>query len=363
MKEKLNWFHVAVLVYMIELDTTAFSLPNVMAENIGLNGWAVILPLSAVSSLNLLLYRWLYRVGGGRSVFQILQSVFPKALLVPGYVLLAAFWVYISSLIGKNFILISQMFALFSTDSMLIFLLYCAMIYALLIKGLYAIAKATTVFFLLSFWMNLLIPYFARYWSPIRLTHFIFQGAEHGHTLHGWAETFMVFVGYELILFLFPYTDKKSKLFKGVFIGHWLISFVYVFVGLVSYGFFSFDELKQLQFPLITSLQYLEFPFLNRPENLVFTFFLYSNLVSSVFFAFAALTTIKQVFPKAKNRTLEGALVIAIYSCGFVSQTLSQSDLHIRHAYFAEMGIAFAMPILLIPVAYIGRRKEASKSV
>lgn len=361
MKEKLNWLHIAVLIYMIELDSTVFGLPHLMAKHIGLNGWAAIIPLSMVASFNLLLYWWLYRVGGGRSASQILQSVFPKAMLVPGYVVMAAFWAYISSLVGKNFILISQMFALYSTNPMLIFLLYCGMVYVLLSKGIYAIVKASTVFFLLSFWMNVLIPYFARYWSPIRLTPFIFQGSEHGHTLYGWAEVFMVFVGYELCIFLFPHADKKSKLFQGVFIGHWLISIVYIFVGLVSYGFFSFGELKHLQFPLITSLQYLEFPFLNRPENLVFTFFIYSNLVSSVLFAYAALTTVKQVFPKAKKKVTEGALVIAIYLCGFVSQTQPRSDILIRNAYFTEMVVAFAMPVLLLPVAYYSRRKGGSK--
>lgn len=361
MKEKLNWYHIAILIYMIELDTTAFSLPRVLAENIGTNGWAAIIPLTVVASLNLLLYAWLYRVGGGKSAFQIVQSVFPRALLIPGYVALGVFWMFLSSLIGKNFILISQMFALYSTNGMLIFLLYCAMVYFLLIKGLYSIVKATTVFFLLSFWMNILIPYFAKYWSAIRLTPFIFQGAEHAHTLHGWAESYMVFVGYELCLFLFPYTDRKSKLFKGVFIGQWLISIVYMFVGLVSYGFFSFQEVQELQFPLITSLQYLEFPFLNRPENLVFTFFLYSNLVSSVLFAFAALSTLKQVFPKAKAKKMEGALAVGIYLCGFASKTLLQSETLIRHTYFIEMGIAFAMPAMLIPVAYYAKRRGARK--
>ncbi|CAI6047988.1 hypothetical protein [Cohnella sp. JJ-181] len=39
MKEKLNGFHVALLIYMIELDVTVFMLPRMVAVNIGTNGW------------------------------------------------------------------------------------------------------------------------------------------------------------------------------------------------------------------------------------------------------------------------------------------------------------------------------------
>lgn len=360
-KEKLNWFHIALLVQMIELDTTVFSQSRVLAENIGTNGWVALIPLSVAATLNLLLYMWVYRTGGGQSAYQLLQAVFPKPMLYPVYLALAGFWIYIGGLIGKNYILISQMFALYSSNSMLIFLLYCAMVYALLAKGIYAIVKATTVFFFMFIWITGFIPYIAKDWSLVRMTPFFLQGAEHRLSLHGLAESFMVFVGYELFLFLFPYTDKKSKLFKGVFLGHWVITLLYLITVIVSFGFFSFDELKELQFPLISTLQYLELPFLNRPENLVFTLFIYPNLISSVLFGFAALTALQQIFPRARSKWLEGALVIAMFCCGFGVKTLIHSEVLIRNAKFIETGIAFALPVVLIPVAYLARRKGASK--
>lgn len=358
MREKLNVFHIAILIYMIELDTTVFSQSRVLAENIGTNGWLALIPLSGLASVNLLLYRWVYRAGGGRSAYSLMEAVFPKALLAPAYVVLAVFWIFLGSLIGKNFILISQMLAFQSTNSMLIFLLYCMMLYALLVKDLYSIVKATTIFFILSFALNALVPYFYRDWSAMRLTTSVFQGSNTGQTFFGWVEAYMVFVGYELILFLFPYTDKKSKLFKGVFIGHWLITFVYIVAVLVSFGFFSFEELKELQFPLISTLEYLELPFLNRPENLAFTFFIFSNLVSSVMFCFASLTALRQLFPKSKPKLLEGAISAMAFAFGLSSRTLTESDELIQLAYYAEMALAFGMPLALVPTAYIAKRKE-----
>ncbi|CAM3874385.1 GerAB/ArcD/ProY family transporter [Cohnella lubricantis] len=361
MKEKLNWFHIALLVHMFELDTTVFSQSRVLAENIGTNAWAALIPLSAIASMNLLLYLWLYRIGGGQSVYRLMHAVIPKPLLYPVYLALAGFWIYIGGLTGKNFILISQMFALYSTNPMAIYLLYCGMVFALLTKGLYAIVKATTVFFFMFIWVNALVPYFATEWSVHRLTPYLFQGAEHGLSLHGLAESYVIFAGYEFCLFLFPYTDKKSKLFKGVFLGHWVITLLYTNSVLLAFGFFSFEEVQELQFPLISTLEYLELPFLNRPENLVFTFFIYPNLISSVLFGFAALTALREVFSRAKGKWLEGAIVIAMFLSGYAVTTLIQSELLIRNAKFIEIGLAFAMPAALIPIAYIARRKGAGK--
>jgi len=358
MREKLNWFHVMVLVYMIEFDITAFSLARVIAENIGTNGWLALILLSIAASFNIFLYWAVYRVAKGKSFFQIMESFIPRGPLVPVYLGLAAFWVLLGSLIGKNFVIISQMLSFQSTHPMYIFLLYCLLIYAMLVKDLYSIVKATTVFFLLTFWMNALVPYFFSDWKAVRLTPFIFQGSEHGHSLHGWAEVYMVFVGYELCLFLFPHSDRKTKLFRGVLLGHLLISAAYVTTVLVTYGFFSFEQLKELQFPLINTLEYLELPFLNRLENMVFTFFLFSNLVTTVMFCFASLSTLKHVFPRAKGKTLETVIICLVFVSGFLTKTVRESDELLRALYFTEMALAFGLPLLLIPMAYFANRKE-----
>ncbi|WP_420871892.1 GerAB/ArcD/ProY family transporter [Cohnella rhizosphaerae] len=73
--------------------------------------------------------------------------------------------------------------------------------------------------------------------------------------------------------FLFPFSDAKTKLFKGVLAGHAIITSTYLLTIAISFGFFSFEEVKILQFPVIHTLEYIEIPFINRVENLVFPFF------------------------------------------------------------------------------------------
>lgn len=360
MKEKLNGFHVALLVYMLELDVTLFMLPRLVASEIGTNGWLGFLGLSLIATFNIWLYRLVYRAGGGRSVFDIAEGALPKAVLYPVYVLLALLWLSIGAFAGKTFILIFQTLTFQTSSPMLIFCLYCLLVYALLTKDLYSIVKASTVFFLLTVWILSLTPYFFRDWSLHRFTSFFFEGTKNGHTLAGLLDVYTVFIGYELCMFLFPYSEAKTKLFKGVFAGHALISSVQLLAIAISFGFFSFEEVKILEFPVIHTLEFIEMPFINRVENLVFPFFLFSNLVSSVMFAFAALSGVRRMLPKFSQKQLALPLTAILFLFGFLPTAFREAAEWIRFAYFSETGVAFALPLLLLLFIKLGKPSKGA---
>ncbi|MCC3375460.1 GerAB/ArcD/ProY family transporter [Cohnella sp. REN36] len=361
MKEKLNRFHIGIFIYMIELDVTVFSLPRLVAENFGTNGWLGLLALSLVAFANIGLIHFVYRLGKGRSIFQIIETALPKWCAYPLYVLLAGFWLSVGAFIGKDFILIFQMLAFQSTDSMLIFFMYCLMAYFLLIKDLYSIMKAVTLFFILTTALNGLFPFFFQEWKLIRLTTSFFQDAQPGgHSLYGMAEMYTVFVGYELCMLMFPYVNEKSKLFQGVYFGQLFTVFLQQLFVWVSFGFFSFPELKVLSYPLIHTLEYVEFPFINRMENLIFPFFLFSNLLSTVFFSFASMLCLRRIFPQARPKLIEFFLILGVFLLGYIPKILRQSELLVRHSYFIEIGIAIVLPLLLLLFIKVGqwRQKE-----
>lgn len=362
MKEKLNGFHVALLIYMIELDVTVFMLPRTVAVNIGTNGWLGFLGLSLIAAFNIWLYRLVYRAGGGRSVFDISEAVLPKFALFPVYGMLSLLWLAIGAFAGKSFVLVFQTLSFQTSSDMQIFAVYCLLVFMLLSKDLYNIVKASSVFFLLSIWMILLAPYFFKDWSYHRFTTFLFKGTENGFSLSGLLDVYAVFIGYELCVFLFPFSDAKTKLFKGVFAGHALITSTNLIAILISFGFFSFEEVKILQFPVIHTLEYIELPFINRVENLVFPFFLYSNLITTVMFAFAARSALGRMLPRVEAKRFALPLAAALFALGFFPSVFREAATLIRLTYFTETGVAFALPLLLLLLLKIGGNasREAS---
>jgi hypothetical protein len=53
MKEKLYPVHIAILVYMIQTGVVVFSLPRIMAEAFGYNGWLMVPVFTLIAALNL----------------------------------------------------------------------------------------------------------------------------------------------------------------------------------------------------------------------------------------------------------------------------------------------------------------------
>ncbi len=357
MKEKLNVFHIAILIYMIELDITIFELPRVIAQNIGTNGWLGFIALSCLASFNIYLYWLVYKMGNGRSVFHILEGAIPKAFLYPFYLLCALVWIGLASLIGKHFIFVFQLLFLQSMNPMIIFFLLCIMVYSLLSKDLYSISKASTMFFILTIWILGLSFFYFNDWKIIRFTTSYFQGASEAPSIHGWAEVYQAFIGYELCMFLFPYVNKESKWFRGVFGGHWLVTFVQLIVIWITFGFYSLKQLQTFLYPLINLWGYVELPFINRIESIIFPFFLLVNLISTVMYCFAALVTVKQIFPKARPKLLEIVITCITYIAGFITLTLRKSEELLSFTFNIETGIAFSFPIILIIILQLQKRK------
>lgn len=208
MREKLNQYHIAILVYMIQSAFMFFNLPRLLAENFGTNGWIALLICSAVATVNIFLISLVYRHGRGRSIFAILEQSIPKWILVPFYFGMAAVSALFGCLVMKQYVLLFQMVA-FPTTNPMVFKFLCDILVLLLMrKGLYNISKAATIFYYCTFWLFFLLPYFLGEFRWVRLTPFLFQGGT--HQLEDWLEVYMAFLGYELSLF-FSLMSRKRR--------------------------------------------------------------------------------------------------------------------------------------------------------
>ncbi|MBB3112095.1 lysylphosphatidylglycerol synthetase-like protein (DUF2156 family) [Paenibacillus phyllosphaerae] len=356
MQEKLHGYHIALIVYMLELDVTVFSLPRIVAENLGTNGWIGLILLAFVAVCNIALIQLVYRAGKGRSIYEIAEQSIPKLLLYPVYLLLAIFWIGLGSFIGKKYVLIYQMISFPTTSASLLYISIALLAYYMLTKGIYNMGKAITLFCYMTIILTVLLFYYTNDWELSRFTTYLFQGAAEGHSFKNWLEVYTIFVGYEITLFLFPYSDKKT-LFKGVYCGQILNLTIYLILIMLCFGFFSFEQLKSIMYPVINLLSYIELPFLNRLENLVFTLFLFSNVISIALFSWMALTATQRVFPRVKLRFLELGILALSVGISFYPSILRDSEKLLRYAMYGEAGLAFMLPLLLLALLFFQNKK------
>jgi hypothetical protein len=358
LKEKLNAYHIALLIFMVEYNVIIISLPRIVAENLGTNGWVGFLMLFVLSLGNLFLYSILNRMSDGQSVFEIAEKSIPTVILYPIYIGLALLWIALGSIIGKQYILIYQLIAFSTTHPMVLYTLYAIMLYLLLVKGIYNIAKAVTIFSYFAIVLAFLSFYFFDEWRIVRFTPFLFKGGtEGGFTFTNWLEIYVSFVGYELCMFLFPHVERNSKWFKGVYIGHSIMGFNYMIVLLVATGFYSLRQLQALSYPVINLLAYIEMTFINRVENLIITIILYMNLVTSCMFCWAALLALQRIFRNVKPKVMEFIIVLMSLWIASYPRILRDSEKLLRYTAYTEIAFAFTAPVILILLLKLQQRK------
>ncbi|WP_027084570.1 GerAB/ArcD/ProY family transporter [Cohnella panacarvi] len=346
MKEALSYAHVVILIYMVQTGVTVFSLPQIEAQYFGTNGWLSVLFVFAAVSVNIFFMALVYRIGNGKSIFDLMEQVLPKWTLIPLYGFLIGVWSMIGLMIVKEYVLIFQMMAFPTTDPMLLKLVVDLLILYLVTKGIYNIGKAASVFFWLNVWMLFLLFFFFGDFDWSRMTTFVFQGGE--DRKEGFIAIASAFLGYELCMLLFPYADRKTKIIRATLMGNGLLTFSYLTLSIVAFGFFSVQQLKEMMFPLLDLMAYIVLPFVERLENFFYGLFLFSIIVTSTVYLWAATETSKRLFPRIASKYLSFVLVAFQYAVSFLPDTLDEVKNWLELFGQIEIGIAIGLPLFVL---------------
>ncbi|MCD8509527.1 MAG: hypothetical protein LRY73_06340 [Bacillus sp. (in: Bacteria)] len=110
MEEKIHYSNLMIMVYMIQSAILLFSLPRILAEGFGTNGWLAVFLLSFIGLVNILLINLVYTKGKGRAVTSILEEALPKWIYYPMYLLMIGFfWSYCRNWWQKTICLLSKL--------------------------------------------------------------------------------------------------------------------------------------------------------------------------------------------------------------------------------------------------------------
>ncbi|WP_308635046.1 GerAB/ArcD/ProY family transporter [Paenibacillus silvisoli] len=353
--EKLSAFHMTILVFMTQFGVVIFSLPQLLSKTFGTNGW-IILPLyGVIVILNLVLIGAVHKLGKGKSIFVILEKAIPRLLLIPLYLFLLAVWSMLGCLVSKEYVLLFQMIAFPTTNPMIFKILMDVLLIWLLTKGLYNISKASTVFFWASVWMILLVFLFWGDFKFSRLTPFILKGGE--GALKDYVGIYAAFLGYEISILTFQYTDAKTRFLRSSIYGSLLTTVFYTYICLIAFGFFSLGQLNKMLYPLLDLMAYIRFPFIERLENLFYGFFLFTTLLTVVMYQWAAKEACRRILPKVNDNILGAVIILGAYLIAFIPDTLGEVQDWLQMFSELECIVAFALPLLLLLVIGLGGKK------
>jgi voltage-gated potassium channel Kch len=343
MKEKLSPFQASILIYLMQSGVTLFSLPRLVAEAFGTNGWIGLIIISFIVNINLVLIWFVFKISKGKSMFEII-AIFPKWITLPFCLFIAVVWMLLGIMVMVKFSMILKV--LFYQNVSLIYFLTMGYIlmYLLLKKDLYQIAKSTVVIFYFTVWTVFLLAFHLPEFSFIRLTPFIFKGET--DMWKGGLSIFTALLGYELSI-LFVHMIERKQL-RSLIAGNSITLLIYFGVTFVSFGFFSFEQLLREMYPVVTLLGYISFPVLERVENFTFSIFGLKVLMTTVMYLWGSKELIQYQFKTIKSTFLLIGILIICFFLSFIPKVIKDVEQWLTYITYAATAIAFLLPILLL---------------
>lgn len=355
MNEKLHSSQIVFIVYMIQSGVTIFALPRIVAEAYGTNGWVGLIIMSAIVCMNLYFIYLVYKKGDGRSVFEIWEKKITKVLLFPVYFLMIGFSLILAIMITNNYALLIKLMLFKEVHLSVLVSIILIIVLFLLNKGVYNVAKVTSVFFFIIILYVFLIPAVLPDFQFTRMTTHFFKGDL--DIWHGSVKVYTAFLGYSIILFLFPFMEKNCRLGRAMYIGHFLTTAIYLFICIVSFGFFSFEQLKNTLYPTLMLLKYVQTPVIERIENVTFSAFLLSTIITTSYYYWLAVEFLKRFFKKANESQLIFSVILLTFIISLFVEKKREIDYLLYIAIYPYIVMSFLLPLLALLALKLDKKR------
>lgn len=355
--EKFKPFYLFFITYMTQMGIVFFSLPNIIADHFGYNGWIMIIPISVVVLIHIGLIAKIYSFNKGESIFETIESLNSKAkmILMLLYISLSIFWSILAVTIAKHYAHVMKFLYFPYTDIQWFVLLTLILAFYLVTRGIITIVHITTIFFFLSAPIIFLLFYFVPDFSFLQFSTFLFN--ENKDFYGGIIELYTAFLGFEVILFMFPYISKEKSGFKYVFWAHLYTSFVYLIVTIFSYGFNSIQQLTRQVYPVVTLMKYIEFEFIEQLDSIIFILFYLKVLITITMYVWISLVTLKRVV-KWSDNLIVFVLLIVGYLSTLPFVTKKESIILLSALTKVQLFLSVFLPLLLLMIIFKKRRSN-----
>ncbi len=122
--------------------------------------------------------------------------------------------------------------------------------------------------------------------------------------------------------------------------------------------YFSFEQLKLISFPVLNLIAYVEIELIERIESLVFNLFLMKILITVVMYLWAAKLLLHRGIPSMNEKWLAPILILVAFFITLRVDVVYELAPWLLIFGFAAAGIAIGLPILLLLILWIRRRRN-----
>lgn len=271
---------------------------------VGYGGWIMPLVYGIVIQLLLLLFFKLLKYYPNHTLFEINTLLLGKVagnfinFMIFIYAILVIFRV-IKSYVHIVTLLTFQFNPTFWIITALLFVTF-----SLVSKGnIISLAQYHILSFFLSIWI---ILFLISGFNKGDITHLLpllnFTASD---LMEAFPKGYFSFIGFEFILFFYPFINNQDRACKHTSIALWVVVFMYSLVTIASVIHYTDWELQHIQYPLVNFMQEVQFSYVVRIDNLFINLWLLLVVGTAAAYIWIAKNALNQISRKKKMKTLK----------------------------------------------------------
>ncbi|SMG53688.1 GerAB/ArcD/ProY family transporter [Paenibacillus aquistagni] len=350
MNPHLKSFGLTTLMFLVIRGVTFFTLPSLVTRIYGTNSW-ILIPAYVLVTLGgmALLIKGMEK-HHQQSIFEVVHLHFPPFIAKLFSCLLILNFLAVGLTIINEYISMFQ----FTVDSSVrisrvaIFLIIAVLIVAS--HGLYTMTKTSIILFLISFWIIFIEILLFNDFSLTRLTPFFFRGGQ-----FNWKGALAItysFLGFEMLMVMSPFISKTTKAFRAVTYSYLMLCVYFTMYIILSQGLVSILQIPKIRFITLRLYGASRFPTVEYITDFLFFFFIFSAIMSSALYIWAANEGMLKLVRRKHSRTnyvLIGAVFIIIMALNISSRTWQAVSFWVG---FVETCIVVICILLLLVLPY-----------
>jgi spore germination protein len=363
MKDRITTIQVALLMYTTLVGVGYLSMPRLLAETAGRDGWISLILGGLLVMLAMVLLAWLGQKHPGQTIIQYSQAILGRPLGQAVNILLLLNFVLMAGASSRLFGEVLKVYLLEHTPLEVILISFFLTGAYLSGHGLNPLARLSEAMFPL-----LLIPIFLilglaqmeiDYSEVLPL---LAEGVL--PVLTGVSHSFQVYAGFIILAFLAAFMQQPKKALKASAIGIAGVIITYIMIFVVTLGSLGVTTLNWSLYPVVDLARRVEVPGafvekLEAPLLALWVLTAFTTMAPSLYFGTLSLA---QILGLKEHRGLVFLFIPVIYQVAMLPRNFGETVLIGSIAGYAALGtLLLAVVLALVTLLRKGGGKNAKE--
>jgi spore germination protein (amino acid permease) len=344
-QRKIDPFIVFFVIPSTQIGVGMLGFQNRVAKSAGYDAWISMLLVGIITHIVMfLMYKMLK--GEGTDLVAIHQQVFGKWLGGVFNLLFAAYACFALLTVTRSYIELVQVWMFPDLSTFLFTLFFFGLVFYIINGGFRVIAGISFFSIVLPFFLVFVFLFVLPFSDFGNLLPVLDHSAK--EILQATKDLMVPVYGYEMILVFYPFIKQGQSSQKWAHFGLLFTTLIYVYIMVLSFAFFSEEQLRETIWPTLSILKMIEFPFLERFEYIGVISWHLIILPNVCIYLWCASRLLKQTVKIQQRKSAFGLLLILLF---LIPQIETRYQVDMLDDYAGNMSLI--VNYLYIPLLFV----------